>query len=52
MSHEDLVTRTVENVQHWLPRFDVITIGPGLGRDGITGDAVVEVCGPITLQKG
>lgn len=38
--------RSVEHfnhINHWLPRFDVVVIGPGLGRDPWVHDTVVKV---------
>ena len=29
-------------INHWLPRFDVLVIGPGLGRDPWVHDTVVQ----------
>lgn len=30
-------------IEHWLPRFDVMVIGPGLGRDAWVHATVVKV---------
>jgi ATP-dependent NAD(P)H-hydrate dehydratase len=37
------VDRAVGAVEHWLPRFDVMVIGPGLGRDAWVHATVVKV---------
>ena len=35
--------RGTQQTEHWLPRFDVMVIGPGLGRDAWVHDTVVNV---------
>ena len=30
-------------IQHWLPRFNVMIIGPGLGRDEMVHDTIKQV---------
>lgn len=37
------VKRAIEAVEHWLRRFDVVVLGPGLGRDPDVHDTVIEV---------
>jgi ATP-dependent NAD(P)H-hydrate dehydratase len=37
------VSKAVGAIQHWLPRFDVMVIGPGLGRDPWVHATVTEV---------
>jgi NAD(P)H-hydrate repair Nnr-like enzyme with NAD(P)H-hydrate dehydratase domain len=39
-------------VEHWLKRFDVMVVGPGLGRDPLIHDTVKQVmpC-PMTMCK-
>ena len=32
-------------IQHWLPRFNVMIIGPGLGRDEMVHDTIKKVGG-------
>jgi ATP-dependent NAD(P)H-hydrate dehydratase len=46
---EKEVSKAVGAIQHWLPRFDVMVIGPGLGRDPWVHAAVTEVI--RTLRK-
>lgn len=41
---EKEVSKAVAAIQHWLPRFDVMVIGPGLGRDAWVHATVTEVC--------
>ncbi len=39
-------------IEHWLERFDVVVVGPGLGRDELVHDTVVKVLfnsQPMTL---
>lgn len=33
----------VDQIRHWADRFDVMVIGPGLGRDELVHTAVKEV---------
>lgn len=37
------VSKAVGAIEHWLPRFDVMVIGPGLGRDAWVHATVTEV---------
>lgn len=37
------VDKAVGAIEHWLPRFDVMVIGPGLGRDAWVNATVTEV---------
>jgi NAD(P)H-hydrate repair Nnr-like enzyme with NAD(P)H-hydrate dehydratase domain len=37
------VQRAVGSIGHWLERFDVVVVGPGLGRDCVVHDIVVKV---------
>jgi hypothetical protein len=39
----DAVKKAVKAIGHWLERFDAVIIGPGLGRDELVHDTVVEV---------
>lgn len=40
---EEAVDRAVGAIEHWLERFDVVVVGPGLGRDELVHDTVVKV---------
>ncbi len=40
---EEAVDRAVGAIEHWLERFDVVVVGPGLGRDVLVHDTVVKV---------
>lgn len=40
---EKEVSKAVGAIEHWLPRFDVMVIGPGLGRDAWVHATVTEV---------
>lgn len=42
MLHQDKVEEAVEQIIHWANRFDVMVIGPGLGRDALVHDTVKE----------
>ena len=33
----------MEQIEHWANRFDVMVIGPGLGRDELVHNTVKEV---------
>ena len=35
--------RALGAIQHWLPRFSVMIIGPGLGRDEMVHETVKQV---------
>jgi NAD(P)H-hydrate repair Nnr-like enzyme with NAD(P)H-hydrate dehydratase domain len=43
---EDFVQGAVDDIADWLERFDVIVVGPGLGRDSVVHDTVIKVCAP------
>ncbi len=43
-AHKEAVGRAVAATDHWMERFDVVVIGPGLGRDELVHDTVKEVC--------
>lgn len=36
--------KAVEAMDVWLDKFDVVVIGPGLGRDDLILDTIAEVC--------
>lgn len=38
-----IVDKAFGTVQHWLERFDTIIIGPGLGKDEMVHQVVIEV---------
>lgn len=40
---EAAVSEGFKAISHWLPRFDVVIIGPGLGKDPWVHDTVVKV---------
>ncbi|BDA48641.1 ATP-dependent (S)-NAD(P)H-hydrate dehydratase [Coccomyxa sp. Obi] len=40
---EEAVDGAVGAIEHWLERFDVVVVGPGLGRDELVHDTVVKV---------
>lgn len=40
---EEAVDDAVGAIEHWLPGFDVMVVGPGLGRDELVHDTVVKV---------
>jgi hypothetical protein len=40
---EKEVSKAVGAIEHWLPRFDVVVIGPGLGRDAWVHATVTQV---------
>lgn len=42
-NREEAVDRAVGAIEHWLERFDVVVVGPGLGRDELVHDTVVKV---------
>ncbi len=37
-----LVDKAVSAVDHWLERFDVVIVGPGLGRDELVHETVIQ----------
>jgi NAD(P)H-hydrate repair Nnr-like enzyme with NAD(P)H-hydrate dehydratase domain len=45
---EEEVSKAVGAIEHWLPRFDVMVIGPGLGRDAWVHATVTQVCELLT----
>ena len=42
-AHKEAVERAVSATNHWMERFDVVVIGPGLGRDALVHDTVIQV---------
>ncbi len=42
-AQKEAVERAVAATNHWMERFDVVVIGPGLGRDELVHDTVKEV---------
>ena len=40
---QEKVKEAVELTSHWMDRFDVIVVGPGLGRDELVHASVKEV---------
>ena len=42
-AHHEAVQRAVEATNHWMERFDVVVIGPGLGRDKLVHETVIQV---------
>lgn len=40
---QEKVKEAVEQINHWADKFDVMVIGPGLGRDELVHDTVKEV---------
>ena len=42
-AHSEAVQRAVEATNHWMERFDVVVIGPGLGRDKLVHETVIQV---------
>lgn len=40
---DGMVQERTEQIQAWLKRFDVVIIGPGLGRDEMTMKTVINV---------
>ena len=42
-AQKEAVERAVAATDHWMERFDVVVIGPGLGRDELVHDTVKEV---------
>ena len=42
-AHHEAVQRAVEAMNHWMERFDVVVIGPGLGRDKLVHETVIQV---------
>ena len=43
-SDSDEVSRAVDAICGWLERFDVLVVGPGLGRDPWVQETVTQVC--------
>ncbi|CAK0739311.1 hypothetical protein CVIRNUC_001155 [Coccomyxa viridis] len=43
VAHRDAVWRAVGATHHWMDRFDVVVIGPGLGRDKLVHETVIQV---------
>ena len=43
VAHGDAVWRAVGATHHWMDRFDVVVIGPGLGRDRLVHETVIQV---------
>eukprot|EP00245_Coleochaete_scutata_P014958 TRINITY_DN6484_c0_g1_i1.p1 TRINITY_DN6484_c0_g1~~TRINITY_DN6484_c0_g1_i1.p1 ORF type:complete len:343 (+),score=50.02 TRINITY_DN6484_c0_g1_i1:83-1111(+) len=41
--NEELVSKVVKDVTYWLPRFDCLVVGPGLGRDPLLMDCVAQI---------
>ena len=42
-AYSEAVRSAVEATNHWMKRFDVVVIGPGLGRDELVHETVVQV---------
>lgn len=42
-SSQERVTDAVQQIGHWMDRFDAVVIGPGLGRDTLVHDTVKQV---------
>ena len=40
---KQILDRSFGAIQHWLPRFNVMIIGPGLGRDEMVHDTIKQV---------
>ena len=40
---DEMVDQAVAAIEHWLDRFDVVVVGPGLGRDELVHQTVIEV---------
>ena len=38
-----ILDKALAAMQHWVPRFSVIIIGPGLGRDELVHETVKQV---------
>ena len=47
VSFDGMVQERTEQIQAWLKRFDVVIIGPGLGRDEMTMKTVINVHQPL-----
>lgn len=41
---KQVLDKALSAMYHWVPRFSVITIGPGLGRDELVHETVKQVC--------
>ena len=39
-----ILEKALQAMYHWIPRFSVIIIGPGLGRDDMVHDTVKQAC--------
>ena len=39
-----ILDKALGAMYHWVPRFSVIIIGPGLGRDELVHETVMQVC--------
>ena len=39
---KQILDRALGAIQHWLPRFSVMIIGPGLGRDEMVHETVKQ----------
>jgi ATP-dependent NAD(P)H-hydrate dehydratase len=46
-----VVDKAVAAIDHWLDRFDVMIVGPGLGRDELVHETVVQAR-PCTCAMG
>ena len=42
-AYSEAVRSAVEATNHWMKRFDVVLIGPGLGRDELVHETVIQV---------
>ena len=45
------VKEAVDAMNHWMPRFNCVVIGPGLGRDELVHDTVKQVRLPLADQS-
>lgn len=43
-AQKEAVERAVTATNHWMERFTVVVIGPGLGRDELVHNTVIQVC--------
>ena len=48
-AHREAVDTAVAAMDHWMERFDVVVIGPGLGRDELVHQTVIRVRPPCLL---
>lgn len=43
VAYSEAVRTAVRATSHWMERFDVVVIGPGLGRDELVHETVIQV---------